>query len=153
MNSRSRKKPISDKALCARGLIEISAIIITCIPLIYWYVIHYGTYEPHNRGFFCDDENLKHPYLPEQISVELCVAIWIILVLFFVFLIEIVYCCADQERQVIKLRRFFTKKKDLITEIPRVVFETYRLVRLVRSLHVVSYLAIDNLGFNWGILS
>ena len=73
------------------------------------------------------------------------------------FLIEIVYCCADQERQVIKLRRFFTKKKDLITEIPRVVFETYRLVRLVRSLHVityvVSYLAIDNLGFNWGILS
>ena len=150
MNSRSRKKPISDKALCARGLIEISAIIITCIPLIYWYVIHYGTYEPHNRGFFCDDENLKHPYLPEQISVELCVAIWIILVLFFVFLIEIMYCCADQERQVIKLRRFFTKKKDLISEIPRVVFETYRLVRQVRSLHVitvvVSYFAIHYLG-------
>ena len=126
MNNRSQNKPLSDKALCARVCTETIAIIITCVPLIYWYVIHFGTYEPQKRGFFCDDENLKHPYLPEQIPVDLCVAIWIILVLFFVFLIEIVYCCADQERQVVMLRRFLTKKKNLITEIPRVVFETYR---------------------------
>ena len=36
------------------------------------------------RGFFCDDENLRHPYVEELISTHACAAIWIAAVLFLV---------------------------------------------------------------------
>ena len=40
------------------------------------------------RGFFCDDENLRHPYVEELISTHACAAIWIAAVLFLVFFFQ-----------------------------------------------------------------
>ena len=59
---------------------EVLALIVCTIPLIHLYLVYGGDYEPYQRGFFCDDENLKHPYLDEQISVHVCAAIWIVAV-------------------------------------------------------------------------
>ena len=45
------------------------------------------------RGFFCDDENLRHPYVEELISTHACAAIWIAAVLFLVFFFsKMVFC-------------------------------------------------------------
>ena len=79
---KTRLKPMTDKALITRVAMETLALLITSIPLIYLYVVQLGTVEPYKRGFFCDDENLKHPYLEETISVGACAAIWAVLVLF-----------------------------------------------------------------------
>merc|ERR1719348_1818149 len=45
---------------------------------------------PYNRGFFCDDQNLKHPYVEKQsVPMEWCFLIWAFLIILFVLLIEL----------------------------------------------------------------
>ena len=46
---RTRLKPMTDKALCLRILVETLAIFITAIPLIYLYVVNSGDVEPVHR--------------------------------------------------------------------------------------------------------
>ncbi len=33
-----------------------------------WIALHVGDIEPFHRGFFCDDESLKHPYFESTVS-------------------------------------------------------------------------------------
>ena len=46
---RTRLKPMTDKALCLRILVETLAIFITAIPLIYLYIVNSGDVEPVHR--------------------------------------------------------------------------------------------------------
>ena len=41
------------------------------------------------RGFFCDDQNLKHPYTEHQtVPMSVCIIIWAVISIFFIILIE-----------------------------------------------------------------
>ena len=67
-NGRSRPyKFPSTRTLLARCALEFLAFIILGYPMLHIYVILQGNWEPYGRGFFCDDENLKHPYKEEAI--------------------------------------------------------------------------------------
>ena len=61
---------MTDKALVSRVALETLAILVSSIPLIYLYIANSGDVEPFHRGFFCDDESIRHPYMEEQISVS-----------------------------------------------------------------------------------
>ena len=40
------------------------------------------------RGFFCDDENLKHPYKEQTVPIVICVAIWATVSVIFIVVVE-----------------------------------------------------------------
>ena len=40
------------------------------------------------RGFFCDDENLKHPYKEQTVPIVICVAIWASVSVTFIVVVE-----------------------------------------------------------------
>ena len=40
------------------------------------------------RGFYCDDENLKHPFLQETVSEKACAMIWVVIGLIVIPVIE-----------------------------------------------------------------
>ena len=122
--ARTRLKPLTDRAVGVRVGVESVALLICTIPLIYLYLIHSGDYEPYRRGFFCDDESLKHPYLEEKITVHECAVIWIVAVLFLVILVELVtnyvYSFPQWKQSLQERGASFTAK------LPRIVVETYR---------------------------
>ena len=124
--SRMKLKPMTDRAVMVRVGVEILALFLSCIPLIYLYLIRHGKKEPHVRGFFCDDENLKHPYLEEQISVHACAGVWVFAVLFLVILVELVTNYVyefPQWKQSLQQRGAIRTAR-----LPRILIETYRYV-------------------------
>ncbi len=130
MTTRSRLKVPSDRNLCVRVLLETLAVFTCSIPLIYWHIVQGGDYEPFQRGFFCDDESLKHPYVEEQISVGMCALIWIIAVLAIVITVEVltamVYDFPLWSRAVQKSSN--SCRSAYIARIPRAAIETYRIL-------------------------
>lgn len=84
------KVPNSNTLIC-RVVLEILAVLVLAYPMFHIYVILRGDAEPYLRGFFCDDENLKHPFLKEEITVGECVIIWTAVVVFFVSLVELLH--------------------------------------------------------------
>jgi len=124
--SRTRLKPLTDKAVGARVGVEVIALFLCTIPLIFLYLVHSGDYEPYQRGFFCDDESLKHPFLEEQITVHVCAVIWMVAVLFLVILVELVtnyvYSFPQWKQSLQERGAGFTAK------LPRIVVETYRIL-------------------------
>jgi phosphatidate phosphatase len=71
----------SSKTLLSRILLELVTITILGYPMLHIYVFLRGNLEPYGRGFFCDDQNLKHPFKEEEISISECVIIWFGIVL------------------------------------------------------------------------
>ena len=66
------------------------SLVILAIPMLYVHMIAGSSYTPHKRGFFCDDQNLKHPYVENQtVPMEICFLIWASFITFFVFFVEI----------------------------------------------------------------
>jgi len=59
----------------ARTFLEIVGLLILISPMAYIYVFS-SHYDPYHRGFFCDDQNLKHPYLEQTVPIVQCVVIW-----------------------------------------------------------------------------
>ena len=123
---KTKLKPLTDKALITRIGVETLAFFVTSIPLIYMYLIEHGKVEPYHRGFFCDDENLKHPYLPETISVGACAAIWAVIVITFILAVESVNCAALDDPQWSEA--LAKKGATRTSKIPRVVIEAYRIL-------------------------
>ena len=54
--------------------LEVSMITVLALPMIYLHII-IKDYQPTVRGFYCDDEDIKHPYLdvstPGQIILQM----------------------------------------------------------------------------------
>ena len=45
-------------------------------------ILHISTIEPFHRGYFCDDNTIKYPYVEHQtVPAYLCLVIWVILCL------------------------------------------------------------------------
>eukprot|EP00092_Neocalanus_flemingeri_P037310 GFUD01040633.1.p1 GENE.GFUD01040633.1~~GFUD01040633.1.p1 ORF type:complete len:332 (-),score=65.63 GFUD01040633.1:181-1176(-) len=71
----------------AKGCLEIFGLVLLIMPMAYIYVFS-SHYDPFHRGFFCDDQNLKHPYLPQTVPIVQCVLIWAVVSVFFIVLVE-----------------------------------------------------------------
>jgi len=79
-----------------KGLLEILGLIGLIAPMAYIYVFP-GQHEPFHRGFYCDDENLKHPFLPQTVPIAQCVGIWAGVSGFFILLVEVLRCHAEAQ--------------------------------------------------------
>ena len=51
----------SKQAQIYRLVIEITGLLVVSFPMMYIYLFTGGKKEPFQRGFYCDDESLKHP--------------------------------------------------------------------------------------------
>lgn len=72
----------------AKAILQIVCLLGLLFPMAYVYVIS-NNYEPYHRGFFCDDQNLKHPYTEQQtVPMSICIIIWAVICVFFIILIE-----------------------------------------------------------------
>jgi len=86
----------SCKEALPKGFLEILGLFLLITPMAYIYVFA-SEYEPYHRGFFCDDQNLKHPYLPQTVPIAQCVGIWAAVSTFFILLVEILHALAEAQ--------------------------------------------------------
>eukprot|EP00092_Neocalanus_flemingeri_P008740 GFUD01009413.1.p1 GENE.GFUD01009413.1~~GFUD01009413.1.p1 ORF type:complete len:369 (-),score=54.02 GFUD01009413.1:923-2029(-) len=77
----------SCEEVLAKAFLEIVGLLILITPMAYIYVFA-SNFEPFHRGFFCDDQNLKHPYLPQTVPIIQCVLIWAAVSTFFIVTVE-----------------------------------------------------------------
>ena len=49
------------KRVLSKGLVELGALTLISAPMLYFHILS-PNYPPFVRGFYCDDQNLKHPY-------------------------------------------------------------------------------------------
>ena len=62
----------SNKTLVWRlGLELVSIAVVGFMVLLPYLFRGFWFAKPQIRGFFCDDEDIKHPYLPETVRFEL----------------------------------------------------------------------------------
>ena len=72
-----------------KAVLEIVSLTFLAIPMIYVHMIAGSSFKPYRRGFFCDDQNLKHPYVEQTVPMEWCFLIWASLITLFILLIEL----------------------------------------------------------------
>ena len=73
-----------------KASLEILALTILSVPMFYVHMIAGSTYTPFHRGFYCDDQNLKHPYVKDQtVPMMVCFALWMSLLFVFIVFIEL----------------------------------------------------------------
>ena len=72
--------------VCKAGL-EIIGMVALLMPLGYIYVFT-SHFLPFQRGFFCDDENIKHPYLEQTVPLLTVLSIWGAVSIIFILLTE-----------------------------------------------------------------
>ena len=88
--SKKHCKTLKDHKLICKIIFETLMVSGMTIILLSHYVLSKSTL-PYDRGFYCNDRNLKHPFLPETISKKACLTIWIITGLMVVPSIELSY--------------------------------------------------------------
>jgi len=76
--------------------LELVALLVLIIPMAYIYVFTSGTYEPFHRGFYCDDQNLKHPYSEQTVPIALAVGLWAAVCVFFIIVVETLRSLAEK---------------------------------------------------------
>lgn len=103
--------------MIARVTIETLAILVLVYPMVHIYIFLQGDMEPYQRGFFCDDESIKHPNLEEEISVGVCFLIWAFIVVLIVPAVELLHVTV-----------FEVAEKPKVCNIPWVVIELYRIL-------------------------
>ena len=76
--------------LISRILLEFLAVVGVGVFLMARYILDKSK-KPYKRGFYCDDENIKHPYNPETISESACAITWVIIGLIVIPTVEFVH--------------------------------------------------------------
>jgi len=71
----------------AKAFLELVGMLLLLLPLAYIYLFT-STYDPFHRGFFCDDQDLKHPYKDQTVPIITALLIWLGLAVFFILLVE-----------------------------------------------------------------
>jgi len=79
----------------AKGTLEIFGLFILLLPMAYIYVFA-KPYKPYHRGFFCDDQNLKHPFSEQTVPIGQCVIIWAVCSVSLIILVEILRSAAER---------------------------------------------------------
>lgn len=84
----------------AKASLELLGLLVLILPMAYVYVFT-SDYEPYHRGFFCDDQNLKHPYHQQQVPIVQCVIIWGVVATCIIVLVETLrsYACSHTRRK------------------------------------------------------
>ena len=95
----------SCKEVITKGFLEILGLLLLITPMACIYVFA-SEYEPYHRGFFCDDQNLKHPYLPQTVPIVQYVGIWASVYTFYIFLVEILRSWAESQAGERRLKPF-----------------------------------------------
>ena len=72
-------------------VLECASVAIAAFPLLFIYIISGGDKWPNARGFFCDDQNLKHPVLIDKQTVpeKECFIYWAFLSIAIIGFMEI----------------------------------------------------------------
>ena len=79
--------------------LEELGLLILAIPMLYIYVIT-PQYNPVQRGFFCDDESLKHPYTERQmVSTGALIGIWLSLATSIIVFVETLRSAAESPQK------------------------------------------------------
>lgn len=61
-----------------KAILEVLGMLILVMPMAYIYVIS-SHFPPYQRGFFCDDQNLKHPYVGQTVPIIVAFVIWAVM--------------------------------------------------------------------------
>jgi len=86
---------ITCKKVMAKGMLELSALIVFIMPMAYVYVFA-SNFPPYHRGFYCDDQNLKHPYMPQTVPIVPCVILWALISVTLIILVESLRASAEK---------------------------------------------------------
>jgi len=97
----SLRDPPSCLDVSAKASLEILGLLVLIFPMAYVYVIS-SEYTPYQRGFFCDDENLKHPYTEETVPIVTCVSVWAVVSVTLILLVECLRSYAMQGERRLK---------------------------------------------------
>ena len=89
--------PPTCQEVLVKSSLQVVFLLILVTPMAYIYVLT-ANYEPYHRGFYCDDQNLKHPYKEQTVPIALCIAIWAVLSIFFIVLVETLRSLAETGR-------------------------------------------------------
>jgi len=111
----------SKQAQIYRLVIEITGLLVVSFPMMYIYLFTGGKKEPFQRGFYCDDESLKHPdkFIENQtIPMIHCLLIFASLSILIIVPLESLLFV------VFKPSQFDASK---IFKIPALVLELFRL--------------------------
>jgi len=130
----------SSLEILSKTMLEISCMTILAIPMLYVHMLA-DNYTPFQRGFYCDDQNLKHPYIANQtVPMEMCFIIWAILIIFFIFLVEVL--------------RFKSLQKEPLPicglKVPWLLLELYRHMGYMTVGATASFLFTDISKFTIG---
>jgi len=82
----------------SKACLEVIGMVALLSPLGYIYVFS-SHYDPFHRGFFCDDENLKHPYKEQTVPIVHALVIWAVVSILFILLVETLRSSAEQGRR------------------------------------------------------
>jgi len=100
--------------------------------MIWIYIGLRGKKEPTRRGFFCDDEALKHPIMEETISVGHCTIMWACIAMFITIFVECVFSKVhrfqDWEFSMAVRRSSVSEVKMCLNKIPLLALDIYRLI-------------------------
>jgi len=84
------------KEVLAKAFLEILGFLLLISPMAYIYVFA-SQFHPYHRGFFCNDQSLKHPYLPQTVPIVDCVLIWAAASTFFIIVVETLRSRAEDQ--------------------------------------------------------
>ena len=107
-------RAIKSKEIGFKAILEIVSLTFLAIPMIYVHMIAGSKFKPYRRGFFCDDQNLKHPYVEETVPMGWCFLIWASLITLFILLIELLRNWDEPKGRMYEL------------EFPWILVELYR---------------------------
>lgn len=70
-----------------KACLELVGMGLLLLPMAYIYVFT-AHFEPFHRGFFCDDQDLKHPYKEQTVPILAALLTWLGLAVFIILLVE-----------------------------------------------------------------
>ena len=91
------REPPTCAAVSAKACLQVTLLLVLVLPMFYIYVLT-ANYEPYHRGFFCSDDNLKHPYKEQTVPIVVCLIIWALLSILFIVLVETLRTIAERGR-------------------------------------------------------
>jgi len=91
--------PPTCKDVLPKAFLQFICLLLLLLPMAYIYVLT-ANFEPFHRGFYCDDQNLKHPYMQQQVPISLCIVIWAAISIFSIVLVETLRSLAEKGRLV-----------------------------------------------------
>jgi len=102
----------------SKAALELVGMVLLLIPLGYIYVFT-SHFQPFHRGFYCDDQTIKHPYKEETVSLRLALIIWLSLAIFFILFVETLRSAAERGKRSSHLTAWRVRVPWIATELYR----------------------------------